>query len=697
MPTAFQMRTLPEIISQMFATLRVQLGDDVDLSVGSPYRAILEAAGIQDAEQYVQMHKLTKLRDIKNLKGEDLDQAGVEFGSNLFEEFRRRQARTSLVDLVVGDGTVWKTTTLVSDVAALSTTFGVADGSAFPVSGAVVVERGTAREETVVVTRSGDVFTIISPTTGFVNPHLINGRVETLATTSVLAAAALAGTAAATLQAGTETAWPANGSVIFERDTVQRETKTFTRVGTALTLGSNLGFTHAIGTKVILSTAGVDRNVAAGSIAYVPETVATKRISFRVRDAGVLYDGDYSTGLIRAESEGVGSDTKVGANVITRWQAEPFVNATVINPSAAQRGRDRENDDSYSDRLIQARIARISCHVDAVAAAVSGETDPFSGRTVEFAQGVPPVVPGTSYLYITDGSVTFVPDYQIRTGRDVVISDARVNEQRGRLNAYGPFLVAPNPLASRTPRLFKSSERGVATLVGANFLEDNTKAWVVNAYAGYWLKTDDNQFYQITSNTAIRLTVTAGGATPSLGSYSVTDFAADPLEPGVDYVFNEATGELELTTVLTEHDSLVAADDGALPSVGAYTYTRGLVAYVQRLVNGDMTDRENFPGLNASGTKIVVVVPTIITPQIQIQVVAAAGVIDANLIAIVKAVIQAYINSLGIGQQVILAEIVRLVKSLSGVANCKVLSPSSDVSVAAGQLPRVADTDIEVV
>ena len=361
------------------------------------------------------------------------------------------------------------------------------------------------------------------------------------------------------------------------------------------------------------------------------------------------------------------------------------------------RGRDRENDDAYRERLRDFIQSLNSGSALSIETALAGRVDTFSGRIIAFAQVVEPVSPGESTLYVTDGSVTFSIDFQVFAGRDVLISDADLGDARSRLNNLGPFKEIATPLAMRTPRIFKSLERGVADSVGADFLEDSTQTLTPGAHVGQYLKTDDDQFYLITANTAIRFTISAGGATPSLGAYAVIDFTASPLEPGVDYDFSQSTGELELTVALVANDALVAADDGAAPSVGAYTYTRGLAAFAQRLVNGDPSDLQNFPGLKSTGTQVLVTAPTVISPSFTVQVVTASGVTDADLEDTVKGVIQAYVNGLGIGDNIILSEIIRLVKGLAGVNDTKLLAPTSNVSVPDGQLARIDDTNITVV
>jgi hypothetical protein len=701
MGSAFRLKTKPEIVEQQEATILAMYEDpNLDLNFISLLKGILEATSLTAAEIYVLIGKLLDLFDRRKCKGTDLDRRALEFGAAVFEEMKRRAANSSLAYVLVGDGTVRKTAKLSTGVNATSVTCLIDSATGWPTAGAVVVERGTLREETIVFTRVGVnplELSVVSPASGFVNPHLINGTVETIATTSVLQSGIIVGATNATLAPNTSGVWPASGTVIFERDTIRRESRTFTRVGSVLTLGAGTTFAHAAGTAMILSTFGSDRPIVAGSACYVPESIASVRVLFRTKGAGSLLDGDFISGLIEVESDGVGSQTRVGSNTITQWQTEPFATATVTNPNAAVRGRDQEDDDSYNAR-ISAFIQSLSrATALAIETLVAGKQDPFSNLTIAFAQTVEPVAPGEALLYVSDGSTTFAIDHQVFNGRDVLIADARANDRRARLHNYGPFLKQASPVNARTPRLFKSSERGVSTSTGSNFLEDTTKTWVVNQWVGYILKTDDNQFYPIVSNTAIRLTVTALGAVPSSGSYAIINFLADPLEPDVDYQFNMSNGDLELTIPLALHDALVAADDNAVGGVGGYTYTRGLAAYAQRLVNGDRTDLDNFPGIKALGTQCRVTTPTIITPTIQIQVITQSGFADTDLMASVQSVVQSYINGLGIGEEVKISEIIRLVKGLAGVSDCKVLIPVSNVAISDGQMPRVNASDVQVV
>ncbi len=686
MTTAFRLKTFPEILANMLARAQALFGTDIDLNTGSVFRTIFETAAISDADIYVQIGKLLDLRNLDAARGDDLDALARIYGSDIFTDLQRRAANTSISKITVGDGALLASTVIAADAFIGDSTFSVVDGSGFPTSGAVTLDRGTAQSEDVIWTRAGNVFTVIYPLTGLATSHQAGGTVLFISTRSTLAAGVIVAATTLQLAPGTGAAWSTAGQVIIDRGTPFEETIAFTRVGDTLTV-TPTAFAHNTNAILIQSTFGSSRAVTAGLQPFVPASDFSAQINFRVTIGGVLLDGDLTSDLIDVESVNVGEDTRTGSNTITRWQALPFANATVTNPIAATRGSDREEDDPYRQRIKDFVQSLTRATPLSIETAVSGLIDPITGQAVAFAQIIEPVSPGTSYIYITDGTATFSLTQVPFIGRDVIIRDAEVSDQRGHLGQYGPFSI---------PRLFVSVQRGVATSVGFNYLEDTAQAMVVNAYAGMWLKTDDDQFRQVVSNTAIRF-IFASGDVPSLGSYSVFDFASAPLVYPTDFAFNEATGDLELTTPLVAHDGLVAASDGASPSVGAYLYTTGLGAYVQRVINGDPTDFTNFPGLRASGTKVVVLVPSVVGPTLTIKVIPSRGFTDDQIAQSVSTAVQNYVNSLGIGENIIIAEIITTVMELTGVDDVAPITPTSNITIPNNQIARISGANVVIV
>jgi hypothetical protein len=675
-------------------------GPDADLVPGSMLRTVLESAALSDADQYVQMSRLLNLFSLDKCRGDDLDQHAVEIGSDILTVLRRNPANTSVSVVVVGNGTVLRTTTVAVDVVNGSSTFTVTSGTLFPVSGAITINAGTANEEDLIYTRSGNVFTVVLSGTSSVvlrRSHAVGEKVVSVSIRSTLASTVSIGGLSATLLAGTGAAWSASGTVIFDRSATTQEKIAFTRSGDVLTLGAATTFAHVSGSVVIQGTDGTDHAIPVGAHPFVPPTPSSAQVNFTVTQAGTLFDGDFVSGLVPVRSVLAGASTRVGASQITRWTTPPFVNATVTNPASATRGVDREGDDDYRQRLKDFLQSLTRATPLAIVTFVKSLKDPDTGASVAFVQIVEPVLPGRSLLYITDDTPGFSLGQQPFLGRDVVISDATVGDARGKLGTAGPpyNYSAASPVA---PRLFSSAGtvRGQSTSVGVNFLEDTTQSMVANAFAGMFLKTVDNVFRQVASNTSIRFIFTAGD-TPSPGSYSVFDFAAPPLTPGVDFDFNQSTGDLELTTALVAHDGLVAASDGGSPSLGAYLFSSGLAAFVQRSVNGDPADFNAFPGYRAAGTQVLVAVPTVIAQAFVISVVPASGFTVSQLVSPVQVAVQTVVNAHGIGVGALNSDLIVAVKAVPGVGDVFIITPPSNVSVPSGALMRITEADITLV
>ncbi len=707
MPTSLRFLTYPEVLANMRAHAQAPaasggLGPEADLNPGSLLSTILECASLSDADQYVQMSRLLNLFSLDKCRGDDLDQRAIEIGSDILTTLRRNPANTSVASIVVGNGTVLKKTTIATDVIYGSATFTVVDGSLFPSSGAVTINAGAANEEDLIYTRSGNTFTVVlseGVSTTLQRSHASGEQVASVSIRSTLATTVTAAVSTtATLLAGTGAAWAASGTVIFDRSTTTQEKITFTRSGDVLTLGTTTTFTHAIGAVVIQATDGTDHAIAVGSQPRVPPTLSSAQVLFSVQQpGGTLFDGDFVSGLIPVQSVLAGAATRVGSNQITEWTTPPFAGATVTNPASATRGANREEDDDYRQRLKDFLQSLTRGTPLSITTFVKGLTDPETGASVAFVQLVEPVLPGRSLLYITDDTPGFSLRQQPFLGRDVVISDASAGDARGKLGTYGPPYNY-STTAPVAPRLFSSAgtTRGQSTSVGVNFLEDTTKSFTVNAFTGMWVKTVDNVFRQVASNTTVRFVFTSGD-TPTSGSYSVYNFAGSPLTPGTDFNFNPSTGDLELVISLSAHDGLVAASDGASPSLGAYLYSSGLAAHVQRSVNGDPADFNSFPGYRHAGTQVLVSVPTTISQPFVISVVPARGFTLAQLIVPIQVAVQTVVNAHGIGVGPRNADLIVAVKGVPGVDDVSILQPPSNVSVPSGTLMRITAADVSPV
>lgn len=168
---SFTPRTTDEILRDMIA--HVQFTTDIsDFNPGSAIRSILEAAALEDDEQYFQMVQLLDMFSIANARGPDLDRRLADYNLS------RRPARPATTRLRFFDGS------LITNFAAIDETAGstqlvLFDAGNFPIPAPTYVIRiaeGTARvQEATVVSISSNVLTISSPLIYSVN---VNDRIS---------------------------------------------------------------------------------------------------------------------------------------------------------------------------------------------------------------------------------------------------------------------------------------------------------------------------------------------------------------------------------------------------------------------------------------------------------------------------------------------------------------------------------------
>lgn len=512
---------------------------------------------------------------------------------------------------------------------------------------------------------------------------------------NVLAVLAPAGSIS-TLTLTNAAAFPSSGYVILDRafSPLRQRVQYVSKSGNVLTLagGTTLSSSHAIGATVHLSTTGADRTIDAGSIV---QTVGSPVVQFAVPAGAVLLDGDYQTTNVAVESVATGASNNVAPATIRQFQSPPFPTATVTNPGNTRFGQDFESDDSYRSRLKQSQQNLSSSTASIIVSEVLKVSIPLTGQQVTSAAMVEPVAPGVSNLYFTDGTATYSPTSVNVMADELPLRDAKDGDSRGALKNW--------PVVPATEVLFVSLERGAGTAASVNTLTDNSKTWTPNQWAGYSVRDGAGSVFPVVSNTNNTLTLSAGGAIPSQSSYALFNFTGDfptgsHLVRDTDYIINNTNGQFQLTaasfpTGLVRHDSVLAH---VVSSTPAYTYYDGLYQIVQKTINGDPADLITYPGVKATGTVIVLQTPTVDTITIQGGIVAKPGVDESTLRTPVKNAILAYINSLGIGDDMLTSRIIDAAVSVSGVFDFQLTFPPSNVPIAPTQIARVSLSDIQV-
>lgn len=125
-----------------------------------------------------------------------------------------------------------------------------------------------------------------------------------------------------------------------------------------------------------------------------------------------------------------------------------------------------------------------------------------------------------------------------------------------------------------------------------------------------------------------------------------------------------------------------------------YKYYTGLLQEVQHTIDGN--DAKGYEQVRAAGTQIAVVAPDVVQQTFAITITPVEGLIVDNLRPSVRSVVVGYVNSLGIGDDVILSEIIDRIQSISGVFDVSIVAPASNVSIGDDELARVSDGNISV-
>lgn len=133
--------------------------------------------------------------------------------------------------------------------------------------------------------------------------------------------------------------------------------------------------------------------------------------------------------------------------------------------------------------------------------------------------------------------------------------------------------------------------------------------------------------------------------------------------------------------------------------VDGYLYYTGLLRRVQRIVDGYEPDAANFPGRRAVGGLIETLPPLVRRISINIAITTNNGVNLGDISNNIKSVIINYVQGLGVGQDVILSEIIAQVMNIKGVAAATFTNPipsTERITIANNERANVTPADIGI-
>jgi hypothetical protein len=158
------------------------------------------------------------------------------------------------------------------------------------------------------------------------------------------------------------------------------------------------------------------------------------------------------------------------------------------------------------------------------------------------------------------------------------------------------------------------------------------------------------------------------------------------LTRGTDYFLRPSDGKLFFATPLSIGDAITAD----------YNYFTGLIAQVQKVIDGDPADRVNFEGVRAAGVEVRVLAPIVVIQSVSVALVLLKGFTLANVRPLVDAAIQDYINNLGISNDVIYNELIDRIMGVDGVFDLTLSAPATNIVVLDNEIARTSSGNITI-
>ena len=127
-----------------------------------------------------------------------------------------------------------------------------------------------------------------------------------------------------------------------------------------------------------------------------------------------------------------------------------------------------------------------------------------------------------------------------------------------------------------------------------------------------------------------------------------------------------------------------------------YNYYTGLLARVHNTIYGDDTDLITFPGVGAAGNRFSVLAPTITEIIVEIDITLNEGVSIAAVENSINTAVTAYINSLGVGEDVIVEEIRARIIRISGISDVSISRLTGGATTSTISIANIAIADNEI-
>lgn len=130
--------------------------------------------------------------------------------------------------------------------------------------------------------------------------------------------------------------------------------------------------------------------------------------------------------------------------------------------------------------------------------------------------------------------------------------------------------------------------------------------------------------------------------------------------------------------------------------IDGYSHFTGLIQKTQWTIDGLDRDSTNYPGIAAAGTQFEVLPPVLVKLTLIVNVTPEEGISLSSISGEVANSISEYINSLGVGDDVILSEIIAAAQGVNGVFDVEIQNLEENVVIADNELVRIDSQDLIV-
>ena len=140
-------------------------------------------------------------------------------------------------------------------------------------------------------------------------------------------------------------------------------------------------------------------------------------------------------------------------------------------------------------------------------------------------------------------------------------------------------------------------------------------------------------------------------------------------------------------------------DTDLILGTNGYEYYTGLLRKVQRIIDGFEPDQNSFPGRKAIGSAIEILPPLPVRVSIALDVTTQDGVNLSEITDEIVSNVINYVSDLGVGEDVIMSDIIVRVKGIVGVAAVTFIVPSPGserIFIADGEKAFIEPTDVSI-